>query len=810
MKRQWVRFVAAVSATVAPSLLLVSCAGNPQKARLKYLQKGEAYEKQKQYSSAQIEFRNALKVDPHYVDAYYQLAQADVALFDQDMALQRKDAALLDARDAFKALNQAITVDPNRADVRIARAELLSSSPGVKDQAQAAADANYVLQQDPKNADGHRVLGTTFFEQKQYDQALQEFSKSAALAPSNPNSYLGIAQTNLALRHPDDAELNFKKAIQVDSHFIQAYLELAGLYAQQNRVDQAEQMVQAGIQANPSVIGLYEALAQYEVRHQNAAQAEQALQAGIKANPSAIPLYLNLAAVFEGQGKPADAENALSSLSGQLPKSAEAAMGIGDFYVQARMTDRAVAEYQRGLSLDPHNLNIEERLEILYLSTGKTDLAANVDGDLLKQFPNDVQARVNHGRILMAQGKSQEAVQSLQKVAADAADFAPAHLYLGMAYWQNHDLAQANSELQQALRAQPGLPEALTALVNLNFAQQKYSVAQLYAQELDNEEQHANPSTHLILGQILLKLGQVSQASDQFTMAEKLAPNSPAVHAKLGSLYAAEKRFLEAETEFKSAIQAAPKDSGILGDYASFLISQKQEPKASALVQQFLTQNPNDPGGHYIMGQIYMLEKNNSAALSETQTSVKLKPSVDAYMQMGQIDRNLGNNDAAAQAYEQALATGPPSAPLFTVIGNIYLAEGEMSKAISEFQRALSIDPNLATAANNLAWIYADQGQNLDIALGLAQKAKSEQPDIPSFSDTLAWVMFRKGEYAQALPLLQDCVKKTPDSAQFHYHLGMVLVADGQKSEGRAQLQAALQMKLDSQDAEQARKALSQ
>jgi tetratricopeptide (TPR) repeat protein len=210
------------------------------------------------------------------------------------------------------------------------------------------------------------------------------------------------------------------------------------------------------------------------------------------------------------------------------------------------------------------------------------------------------------------------------------------------------------------------------------------------------------------------------------------------------------------------------------------------------------------------MGQIYLIEKNNSAALSETQTSVKLKPSVDAYMQMGQIDRDQANNSAAIQAYEQAIALGPPSAPLVAVIGNVYMAEGDMPKAISEFQRALSIDPNFAVAANNLAWIYAEQGQNLDIALGLAQKAKSEQPDIPSFSDTLAWVMFRRGEYAGALPLLQDCVKRAPDSAQFHYHLGMVLVADGQKAEGKAQLQAALQMKLDSADAEQARKALSQ
>jgi tetratricopeptide (TPR) repeat protein len=810
MKRQWVEFVAAATATVALSLFLVSCAGNPQKAKLKYLQKGEAYMKQSQYSSAAIEFRNALKVDPRYVEAYYQLAKADLKLADKDAALQKKDSVMTDARDAYKALNQAITVDPNRVDVRMLRAELLSSSTDAKDQATATDDANHVLQQDPKNADAHRILGGILFAQKQYDRALQEFSKAAALAPNNPNPYFGIAQTNLALHDQDDAELNFKKAIQVDPHFIVAYLQLGELYAQKSNVAQAVQIVQAAIQANPSVIGLYQALARYDLRQQNPTQAEQTLQAGIKVNPSSIPLYLNLAAVFESQGKQADAENALASLSGQLPKSAEAALGIGDFYVQAKMTDRAVAEYQRGLSLDPHNLEIEEHLENLYLSTGKTGLAANVDDDLLKQYPTDVDVRVNHGRVLMAQEKVQDAIQYLQTVAADAADSPEAHYYLAMAYSRSNDMAQASKELQQTLRVAPGNPLALTQLANLNYTQRNYTVAQLYAQELDDQEHHANPATLLMLGRILLRLGQVSQAADQFTAAEKLDPNSPAVLASLAFLYVAERKFPEAEQEFKSATQAAPKDAGILGDYASFLISQKQEPRASAMVRQFLTQNPNDPQAHLVMGQIYAIEKNNPAALLETETAAKLKPSVDAYMQMGQIDRDQANNSAAVQAYEQAIALGPPSAPLVAVIGNIYMAEGDMPKAISEFQRALNIDPNFAVAANNLAWIYAEQGQNLDIALGLAQKAKSAQPEVPSFSDTLAWVMFRRGEYAQALPLLQDCVKRTPDSAQFRYHLGMVLVADGQKANGRKELQTALQMKLDSADAEQARKALSQ
>ena len=35
--------------------------------------------------------------------------------------------------------------------------------------------------------------------------------------------------------------------------------------------------------------------------------------------------------------------------------------------------------------------------------------------------------------------------------------------------------------------------------------------------------------------------------------------------------------------------------------------------------------------------------------------------------------------------------------------------------------------------------------------------------------------MYRRGNYASAMPLLEDR-PKTPDSADFHYHLGMALL----------------------------------
>jgi len=70
--------------------------------------------------------------------------------------------------------------------------------------------------------------------------------------------------------------------------------------------------------------------------------------------------------------------------------------------------------------------------------------------------------------------------------------------------------------------------------------------------------------------------------------------------------------------------------------------------------------------------------------------------------------------------------------------------------------------------------------------------------------------MYKRGDYAGAMPLLEECVRKAPDSAEYHYHLGMNLLASGEKVTGKRELEAALRLKPDSTSEVQIREALTQ
>jgi tetratricopeptide (TPR) repeat protein len=278
--------------------------------------------------------------------------------------------------------------------------------------------------------------------------------------------------------------------------------------------------------------------------------------------------------------------------------------------------------------------------------------------------------------------------------------------------------------------------------------------------------------------------------------AKQLAPRRAAVHLDLGQLYAAQKKWPEAENEFQTALQLDPVNTTILGQYADFLVARKESPKAIAHLQQFVDHNPDNPQGHVIMGVLQLQAKNNSAAEAEFERANKLDSKyVQPYLRLGQLYASVRQTDAAIGQYEKALQLQTKLAPLCALIGNLYLDKDDLKAARQYYQKALAIDPDFAVANANMAWVDAQEGKDLDVALGMAQKAKSKMPELPSITDTLAWVMYKRGNYSAAIPLLQDCVQKVPNSAEYHYHLGVVLTAAGQKDKGKSQLQAALQMK---------------
>jgi Flp pilus assembly protein TadD len=202
----------------------------------------------------------------------------------------------------------------------------------------------------------------------------------------------------------------------------------------------------------------------------------------------------------------------------------------------------------------------------------------------------------------------------------------------------------------------------------------------------------------------------------------------------------------------------------------------------------------------------------------------------------------LNDRDAAERSLKQALSTDPNNLDAYDQLARLYVAEHKLPEATVEFekrsalrpndvaaqtavaillelqhkqseakpryQKALELDSHAAVAANNLAQMYADGNENLDVALQLAQTAKAGLPKSPEVDDTLGWVYYRKGLSTLAIASLKQCAAADPQNASYLYHLGLAYNQNGEEVLARQTLERALKLQPDFTGADEARKVI--
>ena len=177
--------------------------------------------------------------------------------------------------------------------------------------------------------------------------------------------------------------------------------------------------------------------------------------------------------------------------------------------------------------------------------------------------------------------------------------------------------------------------------------------------------------------------------------------------------------------------------------------------------------------------------------------AVDLDPNyLAAYEQLAGLYAVSERLEQAIDTYEQAVAARPEAAKLHHLLGVLYEMSDQRERAIASYQTAIRYHPNLAESKNNLAYIFAESGENLDRALDLAQEAKALRPDNPNTADTLGWVLYRRGIPSAAISYLKEAEAGT-DSTEaslgvIRHHLAQAYDANQQQEMAVQTLSRAL------------------
>src|SRR5881296_1653596 len=415
--------ITVIAVTLPLILAFGGCSQSPEAKKAKHRERAITYFDKGQYHEALIEFKNVVQIEPKDADAHYRLALTYLKL-----------GGLPNLQAAFMELTKTVELDASNRDAQLKLGELylLGNEP-----AKARERADMILASAPQNADGLILRGQSFISEKEFDQGIAELKKAIELDPKNIRSYLDLATAYVQKKNPIAAEATYQQALKADPRSVEVRVAFGDFRLFSGKPDEAE------------------------------AEYKRALDVA----PNNEALHLKLAGFYQFTRKWAEAEATYQKLAALKPQDEKSQILLGDFYTYLGQRDKALASYQRATEITPASVLARNKLIAHYLDTGKLAEAEGRVKPILEKNKKDFDGRFFDARLRLARGKPDEAIELLQGVIKDEPGSAPAHQFLGLAFAAKNDAAQARRELGEAVKLDPNLTEARTALAAIHLVE---------------------------------------------------------------------------------------------------------------------------------------------------------------------------------------------------------------------------------------------------------------------------------------------------------------------------------------------------
>jgi tetratricopeptide (TPR) repeat protein len=459
-------------------------------------------------------------------------------------------------------------------------------------------------------------------------------------------------------------------------------------------------------------------------------------------------------------------------------------------------------------------------LAALALADGNQEDAGRALAALPKET-SDVDELVLRARYHLLRSETNAAVQDLRRALRVAPKLAPIHYEMALS-----DLQQANAtfsrssvdtllkdalaHLGMASKLAPDYPEAVLQLAAIK--------TQLGApldaiSDLDHFAR-ANPRStkaKLALGATLVGSGRFPEASEAFQDVLRSDPTSAEAHYWLGTLLLRDRKVADARREFETAASISPSYSEPTTQLVVLDLADGKPDVAFSRVTRQIDRAPQSARLFDLLGLVSEARNNASAAEAAYLRALRLDNNlVDAHLRLAEIYRASGKLDQSVAQADETVRLSPKNVNALMAAGASHQAKGDAAAAHQAYARVLQVDARNLGAANNLAVLLSEQSGGLDSAVVLARLAHELAPNDPHVSDTLGWIMYKRGAYAEAAPLLKSSASQLPDSPSIQYHLGMTAHQLGDTAVARLALTKAVASGSNFAGREDARRALAQ
>lgn len=696
----------------AACLLLIGqfgCSDAARKAR--HLQRADRYFASGQYDSAEIEYRNVLRLEPMNPDA---IARLGLMYFDQGRISRVQPF-----------LNKARELRPNDLAVRI-RLALFNASVGKTDQARE--EIGFVLDREPLNEDALLLLGETAREPQEIEMAVTRLKKLPPSAADSASAQVARGMLEFRQRHLEEAQTLFERALTVSPDAAAANMAMATLHIARGNLAEADKSFAKAVAGAPRRSAIPLRYAQFKLQIRQADAARKIVEEVANKTSDYLPAWVLLGQLLLAEKNYDACLAAVGKVLERDPMHPEALL-MGP---QARLAKgdhaAAIANLERVVTLYPKSPQPHQQLGMAYAAIGEFGKAMASLGQASVLAPDMPELTLSLAELNIRQGNANAAVMALKQLVAKRPKIPAARLLLAQAYRAERNPDQAIAVYEELADAMPRDPQA-----------------------------------PFLAGLVKVEQKKLSEARLSFTRAlERNPAYLPAVE-QLVNLDLTGKQFAAALERVQAQLGKNPKVAELHLLHAKAHLAAGNTNDAEAALQQLIALAPENPAGYFLLAQLYVSSNQREQALNQLQVAVGKNPKdINSLHLLAAIHEQGKNYAAARENYERVVAINPRLGVALNNLAYLYSEQfGEIDKAFELAQRARELFPREPHLADTLGWVLHRKRQ-YPWALTLLLESAEKLPNSPDVQYHLGMTHYMMGEEKLARAALERAIALDP------------------------------------------------
>jgi tetratricopeptide (TPR) repeat protein len=766
------------------SVLFVAGCSSENEKKAVYFEKGKSYFDNGDFNSAELEFKNAVQIDPDFTEARYMLGMVSLKLakFEQ----------------AYRNFSNAINLSPDHLDAQLQMGKLFLAA---KKTSAALEKSELVLKSDPLNEEALLLKGSALLADKNTSDCIKFFEETLNKGFQKPTAYLMLHLAYITDKDSQNAESTLVRGIETNPDAVLLHKALAQYYLRNNNGTKAELFLRRIIELEPDVIANKLMLASLIWDLGRKKEATDMVEGILSSNPGREDVIIMAARFHMGKRQFTSVEKILQNGISNNEKSTKLCVALGKFYQVTGRIKTSIHTLERCLATDqfedvpPEMIAGKNALARIYMTIGQLDKSLELTEKALKADPENIESHLLKGQVQLLRGETLDAISEFELVSKKNPALSSGYNGLSKAHLQNGDRISAESAIWKGLVTNPKSRVLLQLYYRILMMSRKYKEAEIQLRK--HLDEYPNDfRIRMDLGDLLLVSKDFQGAQQAYEYIKNKAPGNPSGYLRLGRLYTIQENMKMAIYELEEGYRTNPNSSSILTALVRLYLKEGRYDEAVDACRSLLKQNPNNPFAYNLLGEVYRSRKDTTKARSAYLKAIDIDPEwLPPHRNMLQLELSKGKKTQIIKNLSAEIRNAPKKATGYILLAQIHEISGDIQKAIEIYEQALKENPDMWIAANNLAFHLSEpieETQDLKKARELVLKALEIKPGYVDALDTLGWIYYQSGDLNKAFGLIESAVSKKPNHPVINYHLGMVLHAKERYKEAEIALRKAL------------------